>query len=393
MAAYDFVVIGAGIAGTSAACELARLGDVLLLEREEVPGYHSTGRSAAVLTENYGVDVIRKLTVASRGFLESPPPGFADHPLLIPRPVLFVARSDQMPRLEAMLVPARQLVPSIRMIDADEAIELCPTLRPEYIAGGLLEPDAMDIDVAAMHQGFLNAFRARGGLLRTNREVVGLERSGTGWTVHATGETISCSTVINAAGAWCDEIARSAGVTAAGLTPKRRTAFVFDVPAGTDADGWPSVIDSDEEFYFKPESSGLLGSPADATPVAACDVQPEMLDIALAIDRIQRATTLQITRVRSKWAGLRTFARDGAPVVGMDPATPGFLWLAGQGGYGIMTAPALSRTVAALVEHGELPNDLCELGLSLMDLGPERLRQPFRDREKVGAGRFNTLTG
>ena len=376
MAAFDFVVIGAGIAGTSAAFELARLGDVLLLERERVPGYHSTGRSAAVLTENYGVDVIRKLTVASRGFLETPPSGFTDHPLLTPRPVLFVARSDQMSRLEAMLAPARQLVPSIRRIDAKEAIELCPTLRPEYIAGGLLEPDAMDIDVSAVHQGFLQAFRARGGQLRTNSEIFGLERSGTGWTVHAAGKTVSCGVVVNAAGAWCDEIARLAGVAAAGLTPKQRTAFVFDIPPGMDADGWPSVIDSDEEFYFKPESGGILGSPADETPVAACDAQPEMLDIALAIDRIQRATSLRIARVRGKWAGLRTFARDGAPVVGMDPETRGFLWLAGQGGYGIMTAPALARTVAALLEHGDLPADLCALGLSRRDLGPERLRQP-----------------
>ena len=204
-----------------------------------------------------------------------------------------------------MLAPAQQLVPSIRMIGAEEAIELCPTLRPEYIGGGLLEPDAMDIDVAAVHQGFLHALRARGGQLRTNREVVGLERSGTGWTVRATGESLSSGVVVDAAGAWCDEIAKAAGVAAVGLTPKRRTAFVFDVPPETDAESWPSVIDSDEEFYFKPESGGLLGSPADATPVAACDVQPEMLDIALAIDRIQCATALQITRVRSKWAGLR----------------------------------------------------------------------------------------
>ncbi len=379
MERYDIAVIGAGIAGASAAYEIATLGRVVLLERERMPGYHSTGRSAAVFTGNYGVETIRRLTAASRDFLESPPAGFTDHPILDPRPVLWLARTDQMKTLNAMHASAIRLVPSIRMIDADETLQICPALERDYIAGGMLEPDAMDIDVAALHQGYLRAFRARSGQVRTNFEVVRITRSGDGWRLDSPGGSISCGIVVNAAGAWCDRIAQLAGANAVGLTPKRRTAFVFEVASEFDARNWPSVIDSDEEFYFKPESGGVLGSPADETPVSPCDVQPEMLDIAHAIDRIQRATTLTIERLRNKWAGLRSFVADGTPVVGMDPDLPGFFWLAGQGGYGIMTAPAMSRAVAGLMEHGELPTDLREIGISCEALSPSRLAPASSD--------------
>ncbi len=374
MDSCDFAVIGAGMAGASAAYELSGMGRVLLLERERVPGYHSTGRSAAVLTENYGVDVIRRLTVASRPFLDAPPPEVSDRPLLSPRPVFWLARAEQMPRLEPALAASRQLVPSVRRVETPEALRLCPALRPDYVAGGLLEPDAMDIDVAATHQGFLGAFRSRGGQLRCNFEVVGLERSSERWTLFSRSDRVSCGVVVNAAGAWCDRVAELAGARAIGLTPKRRTAFVFDLPEGRDASGWPTVIDIDEQFYFKPESGGVLGSPADATPVSPQDAQPEMLDVAHAIDRIQRATTLEIRSVRSRWAGLRSFAPDDAPVVGADDALPGFFWLAGQGGYGIMTAPAMARAVAGLIDRGELPADLRRLGLRRESLGVRRLR-------------------
>ena len=378
METYDIAVVGAGIAGASAAHELSTLGRVVLLERERMPGYHSTGRSAAVFTENYGVETIRRLTAASRAFLESPPPGFTEHPILAPRPVLWLARPDQMATLEAMHASAIRLVPSIRMIDVEEMLRICPVLERDYVAGGMLEPDATDMDVAALHQGYLRAFRARDGQVRSNFEVVRITRSGDGWKVDSPGESVSCGIVVNAAGAWCDRLAQLAGAKAVGLTPRRRTAFVFEVASEFDTRNWPSVIDSDEEFYFKPESGGVLGSPADETPVSPCDVQPEMLDIAQAIDRIQKATTLTIDRLRNKWAGLRSFVADGAPVVGMEPDTPGFFWLAGQGGYGIMTAPAMSRAVAGLMEHGDLPVDLRKMGITREGLSPSRLRSAPR---------------
>ena len=375
MAAYDFAVIGAGIAGASAAYELARMGSTILLERERMPGYHSTGRSAAVLTENYGVEVIRKLTAGSREFLASPPPDIADHALLHPRPVMWLARADQLPALDVALETARRLVPSIHRIDSPEAVQLCPALRPEYAAGGLLEPDAMDIDVSSLHQGYLRAYRKRGGKIRTDFEVVRMVRCDCRWTLESPHASVSCSVAVNAAGAWCDQVAELAGAQPVGLTPKRRTAFVFNLSGEWNSTGWPTVIDADEQFYFKPEGKGLLGSPADATPVAPCDAQPEMIDIALAIDRIQRATCLTIDRVRNRWAGLRSFAPDNAPVAGMDPELPGFFWLAGQGGYGIMTSPALARATAGLIEHGDLPEDLRDLGLAGAALGPRRLHR------------------
>ncbi|MBI3302213.1 MAG: FAD-binding oxidoreductase, partial [Deltaproteobacteria bacterium] len=340
MKTCDFLVIGAGIAGASVAHELAAHGRVVLLERESVPGYHSTGRSAAVLTENYGNAIIRRLTIVSRAFLENPPDGFASYPLVSPRGVLWVAREDQRETLAVTLAEAQHLVPTIQAVDSSEAKRLCPVLRKDYVAEAALEPDAMDLDVNEIHQGFLRGFKRRNGEIVTDAEVTHLARSGNGWVVHTSKDSFSTGMVINAAGAWCDEIGKLAGAQPIGLTPKRRTAFIFDGPASTSLQSWPIVVDVDEQFYFKPESGRILASPADETPVPPCDVHPEDYDIALAVDRIEKATTLSIGHIRRKWAGLRSFVQDKAPVVGMDVSLPGFFWLAGQGGYGIMTSPA-----------------------------------------------------
>ena len=373
MPAFDFVVIGAGIAGASAASELAALGRTLLLEAEPLPGQHATGRSAAVLTGSYGADPIRRLTEASRPFLASPPDGFADGPLLSPRPVLWLARPEQLPRLDAL--QAAGVGSGIERIDAAATCALCPLLRPERVGGALLEPGAMDIDVAALLQGFLRRFRQRGGRLCTRARVVALTRSDGVWRVTPErGDPVSGAVVVNAAGAWGDAVARLAGVAPAGLTANRRTAFMVDLPAGVDAESWPAVIDCEEQFYFKPESGGLLASPADETPDHPGDAQPETLDIARAIDRIQRATRLRITRPRRSWAGLRTFAPDRVPVLGMDPDHPGFFWLAGQGGYGIMTSPAMARATAARVAGEAWPADLGAGGVDPAALAPGRLR-------------------
>jgi len=370
----DFLVIGAGIAGASAAYELAVHGRVILLERERLPGYHSTGRSAAVFTENYGNAIIRRLTVASRPFLENPPAEFTTSPLLSPRQMLWIAREDQQPTLATTLTEAQKFVPSIQAVDRTEAKRLCPSLRDDYLAAAILEPEATDMDVHAIHQGFLSGFRHRKGKLENEAEVIRLARSGSGWKVQTTKGQFNSGVVVNAAGAWCDAVGKIAGARPIGLTPKRRTAFIFDGPTECDFSSWPVVIDIDEQFYFKPESGRILASPADETPMSPCDVYPEEYDIALAADRIQKASTLSIRHIRRKWAGLRSFVADKTPVVGRDPFLPGFFWLAGQGGYGIMTSPAVARAAASLIVEGCLPKDLAAAGLTPEDLSPERLQ-------------------
>jgi D-arginine dehydrogenase len=375
MKTCDFLVIGAGIAGAAAAYELANHGRVILLERESMPGYHSTGRSAAVLTENYGNAIIRRLTVASRGFLEKAPDQFTSSPLVSPRGVLWIAREEQQETLAAMLSEARQLVPSIHAIGRAEAKRWCPVLREEYLAAAVLEPEAMDMDVHAIHQGFLQSFRRRNGELVVKAEVVRLSRAAETWEVYTAQERFTVGIVVNAAGAWCDEIGKIAGARPIGLTPKRRTAFIFDGPTQSDLSAWPVVIDVDEQFYFKPESGRILASPADETPMPPCDVYAEDYDVALAVDRIEKATTLAIHHIRRKWAGLRSFVADKAPVVGMDTLLPGFFWLAGQGGYGIMTSPAMARAATGLIVDGRLPADLAGMGLKSEELSPARFQK------------------
>src|SRR5690606_6139389 len=287
-----------------------------------------------------------------------PPAGFAEHPLLTPRGTLLIARADQRERLEAAYNELRDLAPDIEWIDGAAARAHVPVLEPDYVAAGDYEPAAPDMDVHAIHGGFLRTLRARGGRVVTDAEVTALERRAGRWHATTRAGEFSAPVVVNAAGAWCDSLARLAGVRPIGLVPKRRTAFTFDPPPGIDVRRWPSVIDTDEQFYFKPEGGRLLGSPADETPVEPCDVQPEEIDIALAVERIERATTLRVKRLESKWAGLRSFVADRTPAVGLDDEAEGFFWLAGQGGYGIMTSPALGRTVAALLTEGTIPADL-----------------------------------
>ena len=374
MESYDVLVVGAGIAGASAAYELAASGRVIVLERESAPGYHTTGRSAALLTENYGNPIVRALTMASRRFFEQPPDGFTEHPLLAPRGALWVARDDQLAALDEATAEAQALVPSIQRIGVDEAVEISPALRRAYVASALHEPEAMDMDIHAIHNGFLKGLAARGGTRATDAEVTALSRDGGAWVAETRAGRFAAPVVVNAAGAWCDEVARLAGAAPVGLTPKRRTAITFDPPPGIDVAAWPLTIDIDEEFYFKPEAGRVLASPADETPSPPCDAQPEELDVALAVERLETATHLEVKRITHRWAGLRSFVADKTPVVGMDDEAEGFFWLAGQGGYGIMTSPAMARAAAGLITSGALPADLADLGLGEADLAPRRLR-------------------
>ena len=339
MQEFEFVVIGAGVAGASAAYELATHGTVALLEREDMPGYHSTGRSAALFTATYGNAVIRGLTVGSRDFFNSPPDGFTEHPLLTPRGAIMIGREDQRQHLDDGFAAARVLTPSVELLDEKDILARVPVLDPAYGAGGVFEPECMDMDVHAIHQGFLKLGRNRGVVLVTNAEATSLSYDAGAWRVTTPADVFAAPVVINAAGAWSDEIAKLAGLAPIGLVPKRRTAMTFRAPEGAEPNDWPAVIDIEEEFYFKPDAGLVLGSPADETPSPPCDAQPEEIDVALAIDRIERATTMKITRVEHKWAGLRTFAPDKSPVAGFDPDAEGFFWLAGQGGYGIISPP------------------------------------------------------
>jgi D-arginine dehydrogenase len=376
----DIVIVGGGIAGASAAFELSQFASVILLERESQFGYHSTGRSAASFTENYGNALIRRLAIASRPFLEDPPAGFADHPLMADRGMITIAREDQLDLLGKELERARALVPSMRGMEPAEAIARVPVLRPDYVAGAILEPDSREIDVHALHQGFLKGARASGARLHTDAGVEAVERSGDRWLVETRQGSFLAETLVNAAGAWADELAAMTGITPVGLTPKRRTAFNIPVPDGISIAGWPLVNDVGEEFYFKPDAGKLFVSPADATPCEPMDAFAEDIDIAIGVDRLEKATTISVRSVSHSWAGLRTFAADGSPVVGPDDQGKGFFWLAGQGGYGIKTSSALSRAAAGLIRDGRLPDDLARLGIDAADLAPGRLR---RSRETV----------
>ncbi len=374
MSHWDFIIVGAGIAGASAGYFLAAKGRVLVLEMESQPGYHTTGRSAALYTEAYGNAAIRALTTGGRAFFTDPPEGFAGHPILTPRGALFIGRPDQAAALDAAAGEAGRLVPTIRRLDARQASAIVPVLRRDYVGGAVLEPDAMDIDVHALHQGFLRGIRAQGGSLETDAQVVGLTRRGDLWEIETRAGTHRGAVVVNAAGAWCDEVAARAGAKPAGLVPKRRTAILFDPPDGVDIGAWPLCVDVDEAFYFKPDAGRLIGSPADETPMEPCDVQPADLDVATAVERIEKATTLEIPRILRRWAGLRSFVADKSPVVGYDPDVPGFFWLAGQGGYGIQTAPSMGRLAASLATGDAVPSDLEDLGVAAAALSPARFR-------------------
>jgi D-arginine dehydrogenase len=370
MADYDFLVIGSGIAGASAAAMLAGRAGVALFERESAHGYHTTGRSAALWSALYGGDPIRALTVASRAFYDSPPEGFAEHTLLRPRGCLYFAGPDQLPRLDEIAAGASALGIATRRLTTAESVELCPVLIADRVAGGLHERDAMDIDVNALHQGFLRMCRGLGGDVRTEAEVVSLVRDRGEWSVGLKGgEAVTARVVVNAAGAWADVVAAMAGVAPVDLRPLKRTAFLLDEPDGVAARDWPAMIEADEAFYFKPESGKILVSPCDETPSAPCDAWPEDLDIAECVERLQAAARIPVRRIVRSWAGLRSFVADRTPVIGFDPEAEGFFWLAGQGGYGVQTAPAAGRVAAALAMGEDLPADVGALGL-----GPGQLR-------------------
>lgn len=375
MREFDLVVVGAGIAGASLAWRLAGRRDVLVLEAEAQPGYHATGRSAAMFMESYGPPGVRALTRASRAFYEAPPAGFADVPVLTPRGALYVATAEQAELLRRTRDELAAGCPSLESWDADATLARVPCLRAEGLLGALHDPDAQDLDVHALHQGFLRGMRTLGGQLATGSGLAQARHDGTRWTLRlGDGETVRATTLVNAAGAWADVVAARCGVAPIGLEPRRRSAFTFKAPDGVDITRWPAVVGVDEGWYFKPDAGRLLGSPANADPTVPHDVRPEELDIAIGIDRIQTVTTLEIRRPESTWAGLRSFVADGELVIGAEPAQPAFFWLAAQGGYGIQSAAGACALAAALLCGEPLPDELVRHGVDAAVFSPQRLR-------------------
>ena len=370
----DFLIIGGGIAGASAGYWLAPHARVTLLEREAQPGYHSTGRSAALVRESYGTPQVRALTMASREFLEQPPEGFAPHPVLSARGALMVAGPGQQAALQAQWQVLQRISPRACLLDGAQAIALVPVLRPQQLAAALHEPDAADMDVHTLHQGYLRGLRRAGGTVLCDAPVTAIERHGALWRVTAGAQVHEAPTVLNAAGAWADQVAALAGVAPIGLQPRRRSAFIFAPPAGMNVARWPMAIGVAEDWYLKPDAGMLLGSPANADLVAPQDVQPEALDVALGIHRIEEMTTLAIRRPTRTWAGLRSFVADGDLVAGFDPGVEGFFWLAAQGGYGIQTSAAMGEACAALARGLPLPQRIARFGLTAAMLSPARLR-------------------
>ncbi|MGH8216624.1 MAG: NAD(P)/FAD-dependent oxidoreductase [Rhodanobacteraceae bacterium] len=368
----DVVIIGAGIAGASVAAQLSSDVRVAVLEREDQPGYHTTGRSAAIFSEIYGNAPIRALSRASRTFFFEPPADFSNAPLVAKRGSLFIARPDQVGRLDTFAA-LPEVAGATKRLSTKEACAICPMLRESYLGATLYEPAASDMNVHALLHGYLRQMRRYGGRLVTGATVQAIDQAGGSWRVQTSAGVFIAPIVVNAAGAWVDLIADLAGAARIGIEPLRRTAALVDAPAGSEISGWPMTIDIDEQFYFKPDAGKILLSPGDETPSDPCDAAPEHWDVAVAVDRVEAATTLKIMHVRQKWAGLRCFVADRTPVVGYDPTLQGFFWLAALGGYGIQTSPAMGRVAAALVLKRQPPADVLAAGVDSASLATERL--------------------
>ena len=369
----DLLIIGAGIGGASCASFLARDHSVILLEMEDRPGYHTTGRSVAIYTEAYGPRTIRALAIAGGEFFQHPPADFTPIALCKPFGLVFIAREDQTETLYNALEAVRDLSENIHEISVEQVRELVPVMKPDYMAAAFLDPNTLSLDVDAIHQGYIRRLKSNGAQIFTDAQASGFERKGNKWHVQTPAGEFVAPVIINAAGAWADVVAQRAGARCINLQPKRRTVIAFPAPDGLDTSRWPVIFDCDEEFYFKADAGTILGSPADETLVPPQDVQPEELDIAITVDRLERATTLKVHRMIRKWAGLRSFVSDHVPVVGYAPDVEGFFWCAGQGGYGIETSYGMGRASAALATGSSLPDDIKALGVTESDLAPQRL--------------------
>jgi D-arginine dehydrogenase len=366
----DILIIGAGMAGASVAWHLRGRARVLLIEQEAFAGYHATGRSAAFYVETYGGPGVQPLSTASKSFLFGPPDNFSDASIVEPRGALHIARDDHQTALSAMYDTFKTSIPALARFSRSETVAIAPMLKPAWAASALYDPDCMDMNVAALHAGYV-----RGAEVHANEKAISITRQSDIWHVETGASEIEAPVIVNASGAWGDDIAALAGVMPLGLTPCRRTIVAFKPDNMAVNPHAPLVLDRDDTFYFKPDGEDIWASPADETPYPACDVQADELDVALALDRVESATTYQIRTVKRKWAGLRTFAPDRLPVYGFDSQAPGFFWCVGQGGWGIQTAPAAGQLCAALLLEQPLPDVLLASGVTASRYAPARLRQ------------------
>jgi D-arginine dehydrogenase len=376
METADFLIIGGGVAGLSAAAALSAHGRAVVFEAEEAVGYHSSGRSATFAHYGIGDRTVRGLTSYSRRWFEAPPEGFSSDPLARSANALFVAREETIHVLDALEAEMALFTDTVERVGEAQMRALCPILNlgEGAVVAGVLDRGGLRLDPHALLQGYARAVRAGGGETLTGQAVVSIRLAGGDWEVETqAGRRWTAPLLINAAGAWADRIAELAGVMPLGLQPKRRTIIVVDPPAEHDVREWPFVKTAQDEFYMLPESGRLMASPVDEVDCEPSDAQPEDYDLALAAYRLEEYTTLKVSRIAHRWAGHRTFTRDRVPTAGFAPDAPGFFWLAGQGGYGLQTAPAMALIVEALVTGAPWPEELEALGVGRDRITPERL--------------------
>ncbi len=369
---FDIAIVGGGIAGASLAHFISGERSFLMLERESFHGYHASGRSAAEFTRRFHAPEVGKLAAASAEFLMNAPPDFCEAPLLIPRGNLLVADAEKTAHLRDVFEREEASGGEILMQSMDEALARVPFLDPDVIKAAFYDPDCFDVDADGLLQGFVKSARRQGADIRSGCEVLSAWHNGSHWEMTTNLGGFSAKTLVNAAGAWADTIAGICGVKPLGVIPYRRTAITVDLPEGVNAGALPEVCEIDEAWYFKPDAGRLLVSPADATESEPCDAQPEDLDVAYAVHYLEEATTLEVKAVAHKWAGLRSFASDRLPVVGFDSGQPDFFWLAGQGGYGIQSSPALGDYAACLLRKTSMSGGLRNAGLTGEEFLPQR---------------------
>lgn len=366
----NVAIIGGGIAGVSAAAQIAPTHSVVLLEQESELAHHTTSRSAAIYVENEGGPVFHRLSTASRPFFDESPG--ADAPLVTPLPVLKVGNDSVADTFVTEAAAAQEVTPTIRYVRGHELVDLCPVLDPSVLTVGVYEPTAGSVDVMGLHQLLLRTARREGAEVRRSAKLLSAKRDDR-WRIETEAGPIEADVIVNCAGAWGDVVANACGVRPVGLTPMRRTAFT--APIEHDPTDWPFIYSFTPglECYFKPEAGNqLLCSLSEENPSEPVDARAEELDVALAIERIQTISNLDLRTVKTTWAGLRTFAPDRSPVFGWDDAVDGFMWMVGQGGCGIVTAPAAGQIAGALMRDEPLPQTVTDLGLTRADLAPRR---------------------
>ncbi|QDZ00384.1 FAD-binding oxidoreductase [Nitratireductor mangrovi] len=369
----DVAIIGGGIAGVSLAYFLAPHRSVAVLEREEALGYHSTGRSAAEFSRRFHTPTVGKLAEISYRFLTEPPAGFAEIGLLKPRGNLVIADAENRTRLQEIFAGESATSPDLEMLSVEEALTRAPILNPGYVAAAFFDPECWDMEADSLLQGFAKGARVAGAEILNRAELLSVARQGKQWVLDTGAGEVRADIIVNAAGGWADTVAQVCGVGALGIQPLRRTAITVDAPDGVDVGSLPEISEVRDKFYIKPEAGRLLVSPSDETPVDPYDAQAEEIDVAYAAWYLEQATTVQVRRVAHSWAGLRSFAPDRAPVVGYSGKAESFFWLAGQGGFGIMTSPALGRLAAELMVDGTPSDIFAEHCLESAALSPKRL--------------------